>query len=208
MDLHACIRNTMAAIVKCAETITDEELEVMWGSCFQRAIDHVIGLHEQCNAPAPQLSAICDDSINVHWCNAHKVQACTCESPCSAADSAAPEQSSCGADEDSLCAQCGARRYLGKVPDIAREAVLTDGTQIDVYSVVCGLFAKRFPKEAIREWVGAHTGNWNESINGKRLQRVGQATFKCLQGLAHAPAADVRHHVCQRWGRACDPDAR
>ena len=45
VDLHACIRNTMAAIAKCAETITDEELVVMWDSCFQRAIDHVFGLH-------------------------------------------------------------------------------------------------------------------------------------------------------------------
>ena len=182
VDLHACIRNVMATIVKCAEDIPDEELKVTWDSCFHRAIDHVFGLHAQCNAPAPQLSAICDDSINIPWCNARKVQSCMCESPCSAADSNAPEPSTCGANEDSLCAQCGAQRYLGKSPDIAREAVLTDGMQINVYSVVCGLSAKRFPNEVIREWVDAHTGNWSESING-----------------ANACSAWDKNHVCKGW---------
>ena len=65
VHLHTCIRNTMAAIVKCAEDIMDKEPGVMWDSCFQRAIDHVFGLHAQCNAPAPQLSAIHNDSPSI-----------------------------------------------------------------------------------------------------------------------------------------------
>ena len=204
--LHTCIRNTMVAVEKCARISRAKSSRARGTAASTSPSTTSFGLHAKCNATAPQLSAICDDSIDFRWCNAHKVQTCTCEAH-STEDIPASVHRSCGADQDTSCAHCGAQRYLGKVLDIAREAVSKDGTVIDVYSVVSQLFQQRYSVEAIREWVGAHMGNWNEGINGANACSAWDKPRERLHGLAHAAAADVWHHVRQRQCRARDPHA-